>query len=364
MAKRTWWRARRYQAVCGIMVAAGLLTAACGGSTASTGSAATPGPSGSTAAGLPGQPAPPASLIKQAKSEGKLVWYSGMGINLTQIGQAFTDKYGIPVRVVSDASTPLEAKINAEAQAGDAQGDVFSGVYSSYFPQALNSGYIQPVSTSIPDFSAHYPASYLLNGGDFAVHTIIPVVMAYNSSKITPAQAPKTYADLGQPQWKGKIAAFDPSLSIGGLEFYDAIKRHFGENALKALGANNIKFYSSPVAVLQAVASGEQPITISATAGAIKVLTQQGAPVKAVTPRFQVVTDFVSVAIAHAPDPAAAKLFLYWVYSQAGQAALNQQELSDSPLYPSGLSADSDSGNPTSAAANRSLIETLLHDQS
>ncbi len=343
-----------------VLTTAAFLLAACGSSGSAT-STSTTG-AASTASAAPGVGSPSAAIIAQAKSEGTVVWYAGFGAtDLTPIGNAFTKQYGIKVQIVAQPSGELEPKVSAAEQSGSEQADVLTAPYSPFFTTGFASGVVKPITASLPGIASTYPASAFSDNGKFAANTIIPVLMAYNSNDIPAADLPKTYADLGKPYFKGKIAAFDPSLSIGGVEFYDAILRKYGQSTLNAIGSNMIKFYSSPAAVLQAVASGEQPITISATAGAVAALTNSGAPLKTIAPPFQVVTEFGSAETGHAPHPAAAKLLLSWIYSSAGQEAINQVELSGSPLQPESLPASFDPGDPASAVKNKTMILSVLH---
>ena len=347
-------------ALAAVLTTAAFLLAACGSAGSAT-STSTAGAAG-TASAAPGVGAPSSAVIAKAKSEGTVVWYAGFGAtDLSPIGDAFTKQYGITVQIVAQPGSELETKVSAAEQSGSEQADVITAAYSPFFTTGFTSGVVKPITASLPNIASTYPSSALSDNGKFAANTIIPVLMAYNSNDIPAADLPKTYADLGKAYFKGKIAAFDPSLSIGGVEFYDAILRHYGQTTLNAIGSNMIKFYSSPAAVLQAVASGEQPITISATAGAVAALTKSGAPLKTIAPPFQVATEFGSVETGHAPHPAAAQLFLSWIYSSAGQKAINQVELSGSPLQPESLPASIDTGNPASAVKNQAMILRVLH---
>ena len=340
-----------------VLATAAFFLAACGSATSTSTSGAA-----STASAAPGVALPSATIIAQAKSEGTVVWYAGFGANdLTPIGNAFTKQYGIRVQIVALPGSELETKISAEEQAGSVEADVLTAPLSPFFASGFTSGTVKPITSSLPAISRNYPANAFADNGRFAINTIIPVLMAYNSNDLSSSELPKTYADLGKPFFKNKIAAFDPSLDIGGVEFYDAILRKYGQGALNALGSNDIKFYSSPAAVLQAVASGEQQIAISATAGAVAALTNSGAPLKTISPPFQVATEFGSVEVGHAPHPAAAQLLLSWIYSSAGQKAINQVELSGSPLQPQTLPKELDPGNVESATKNEAMILSVLH---
>lgn len=73
---------------------------------------------GADANATPLLPPPPASLVKQAKAEGTLVWYDGANINLTEIGAAFQQKWGMKVQFQHESSGLLQARFLNEEKAG------------------------------------------------------------------------------------------------------------------------------------------------------------------------------------------------------------------------------------------------------
>lgn len=211
----------------------------------------------------------------------------------------------------------------------------------------------------IPGFSQHYPPNSIL-GGYGAVQTTIPTVIAYNTSMVSQEQLPKDYPDLAGPDWAGKLIAYDPTRSAGGLSYYDALIRKYGPATVGGIGKNTKRYYDSSQGVLQALAAGEGAITVSANRFVVDELKHKGAPVDLVQPPFVWMAAFASAVSAHAPHPAAATLFAYWVYSRDGQAALNKAMEASSPLCTGELPPQTTTGDAKGATERRAdILKTI-----
>ncbi|WP_405970520.1 extracellular solute-binding protein [Streptomyces sp. NBC_00988] len=343
-------------------MAAGVLTGCGSGSAGASGTAAA-ATCDSTGGGKSHQslPAPSAALVAKAKAEGKLVWYDGVGLNLPEIGKAFKDAYGITVEFQNASSVPLQTRFSTESQAGTYQADVINTSNANDFiVQSDKAGYLLPIDEVIPGFAMYYPADYLIADGQAAVMTIIPTLLTYNTGLVKGSDVPKDYTDLASPKYKGKLIAYDPRRSVGGLSYYNALLDAYGPDWLKAVGANTRKYYDSPVSLLQGLSAGEGAITLSSTASSVAGLVAKGAPLKSVEPPFVWAAQFTPAVSAHAPHPAAARLFAYWAYSEAGQAAINAAQQASSPLCLGALPKKVTGGDPAQAARNKTRILDLL----
>jgi len=146
-------------------------------------------------------------------------------------------------------------------------------------------------------------------------------VLAYNTDKVQPKELPKSYQELLDPKWKGRLLLnprehwFAWMLQVMGKEQ--------GLDYMHKLARQQpvIRDVSTSMR-LQFVVAGEAAMDIDSSFSTVNSLVKKGAPLKWFTldPVF-VVPSGHGVA-AHAPHPNAAKLFIDYMLSKEGQRAV------------------------------------------
>jgi len=315
-----------------VITAVALTTAACG----SSGSSApfTVPTSGWTSSN--GSFTPPASLVSEAKKEGTLTVYTGLTTG-SQVSAAFTKQYGIKVKTQVFTASQLESAFSSQSAAHQYTADVVASAYDDFYPQSLSSGYFNPIDKEIPGFSSAYPSKYLLDNGQVPVGIILLTPIAYNSKLVSASQVPTSYAQLAEPKWKGKLISVSPSTNPLLPELYALIGKKYGVNVEKGIGGNTKRYYSTNATELQALAAGEGSIAISGVIPIVAGLASSGAPVAVKNFDYETGAAFSEMASAHAPHPAAAALFLAWIYSKAGEMTQDKLLAASAPLDPTGL---------------------------
>ncbi len=258
-------------------------------------------------------PANEQALYEAARKEGELTWYSGQVQAETgeAAGKAFTQRYpGIKVNVVRSTSQVAFQRLSQDMQAGVAQCDIFSstdyGHYNilkrdkallPYRPKSAD-GLIAAARDQDPDnmFQILFIGLYLL---------------AYNSQKVSAADAPKSWKDLLEPKWKGQIAVGHPGYSgaIGVMGV--TLSRMYGWKYFEALEKNKPQIGRSaddPVTLLNA---GERTVGMAVSVSAPLLSASRGNPVTVVYPTDGTVAVYSPTGIPkNAPHPNAAKLFM------------------------------------------------------
>jgi iron(III) transport system substrate-binding protein len=315
-----------------VATVAAIALAACGSSASSSGggNAASSTPASPAATNkdvAAGAPAPPASLLAQAKQEGKLTIYTSIASSglTTGIQQAFNKVYpSISVQFLAEGSTEVTGRYATEAKAGAVQADDVLTGYSGFYPQMLSAGYMLPVSSVVPGFSSLYPTAGTLDNGQFGIVFEIPNGLAYNTTLVSGANVPTSFADFAKPYWKGHLLAFSPSASPAFLQFWDMVLKVYGPTVVKEIGQNIIPDSEADTLppAAQSLAAGEGYAALLMPQTTTQPLIASGAPIKFVLPTTATGPQYVLGVSAKGPDPAAAKLFAYWAYSRSGQAAL------------------------------------------
>lgn len=310
------WRAGAAWAVA---VSAALALSACG-SSASSSSSSSVAATGSASAG--------GSLVSQAKQEGQVSLYWAVdSVTGQNVANAFKSEYGITVNFdrIPDSGT-LRTRYFAEAAAGAPGADIVITTDTPTLQAAVQKGYMLPVSQwGVSDLSSvpsAFVASDFVTAGLFTLNNVV-----INTSNVKPSDYPTTWQDLTKPMWKGKLISDDPRQVDTTMSIFAELDQLYGDSYIKALGQQDLTYVQSLVSGAQTVAAGEKlgafgigqihinPLLASAPNAPIKLIKLSG-------PVFGAEWD-VGLS-AKAKDPAAAKLFISWLFSPAGQQVFNK----------------------------------------
>jgi len=162
--------------------------------------------------------APPASavtpqLIEAAKKEGKVVFYTSIDLPVAErIAKAFEAKYpGIAVRVERTGAERVFQRIGQEYASRIHAVDVVNSSDAAHFIVWKREGILEPYLPE--DVAKYYPAEHKDPDGTFATFRAWVCVIGYNTNMVKAEDAPKSYADLLDPKWTGKIVKAHPSYS-------------------------------------------------------------------------------------------------------------------------------------------------------
>jgi iron(III) transport system substrate-binding protein len=312
-------RVRRATLTAGATVLITGVIAAC----SSSSSGGTPSP-GATAGSSSGGAS---SLVQQAKAEGNLTLLSSLvTTQLARLASGFQSEYGIKVSYESVPSSPLETKISGEESSGRFTEDVI-GLSDQSVLTALNGKGDLADLTSLSNYAA-FPAadknSYSMVG------SILPAGIVYNTADVKTKIS--SWQDAINAAYKGKIVTLDPSTSPVAVSIYTMLSKSFGSSYLTQLAALNPTFVASSSLLVQQVASGQADVGLLVTLSAVPPVKNTGAPIAWVLPGPTSGPLQYFGAVKNGPDPAAARLFMDYLLSSQGQAAVNGGGLAASPL--------------------------------
>jgi iron(III) transport system substrate-binding protein len=112
----------------------------------------------------------------------------------------FTEKTGIPIKLVESKDDALQARLEAEGAQSEA--DVLVTVDAGRLWRAEESGLLEPVSSEI--LKARIPENLRDPRGTWYGFSTRARAITYNKTKVNPAEI-TSYADLTHPKWKGRI---------------------------------------------------------------------------------------------------------------------------------------------------------------
>jgi iron(III) transport system substrate-binding protein len=272
--------------------------------------------------------APPAAtvtpaLIDAARKEGKLSYYSALELNVAErLGKMFEAKYpGIAVRVERSGAERIFQRIAQEQGSGIHAVDVANSTDPAHYLDWKKNGWLAPY---IPDDVAkHFPADQIDVDGMHATSCAWTEAIGYNTNLIKPEDAPKSYADLLDPKWQGKIVKGHPGYSGAILTATFVLARDLGWPYLEKLAQQKVMQVQSAADPPKKILLGERAIMADGNDYNLVLLKDQGKPVEVVYPAEGSPLIIVPSGIfASAPNPNAARLFQSFFFSAEAQQLL------------------------------------------
>lgn len=275
-------------------------------------------------------------VLAQAKKEGRVSWYTTVSVpEANQFVEMFQKQYPfIKVDLLRSGAGALVNRIMSEYGARNYAPDVLQGVTSRGGLRALRQRGILAKYESA-EFK-HLPADFKDKNGLWASPTLNTFVPVYNKRMVKPDDVPKTYDDLLKPFWRGKQILNDSE----NFEWFDGLLRYWGKEKglayFRRLAQQEQVFQRGARGRIQLVAAGEFPLTIGYGPHAQSFISQ-GAPIEWI-PMEPVVVILNTVSLAaKAPHPAAAKLFIDFLFSKPAQLKLREMN-----RIPARVDVDSD----------------------
>jgi iron(III) transport system substrate-binding protein len=259
--------------------------------------------------------APPASavtpaLIEAAKKEGKVVWYTSIDLKLSQqIGKAFEAKYpGVTCKVERSGAERLLQRIGQEYSANVHAVDVVNSSDASLLVYWKDQGMLDAYVPE--DVAKFYPPEHRDVDGTYASFRVFLCVIAYNTTLVNKEEAPKSFADLLDPKWKGKIVKAHPGYSGTIMTATYQTSRDLGWGYFEKLAQQNILQVQSAADPPKKIALGERAVMADGVEYIIFAEKEAGQPVEPVyategTPLIVGPNGLFKAA----PNPNAARLF-------------------------------------------------------
>jgi iron(III) transport system substrate-binding protein len=260
------------------------------------------------------------ALIAAATKEGTVVWYTSADLQLAQlVGQAFERKFlGITARVERAGGERIFTRVGQEYSSGIHAVDAVSTGDAAQFLAWKRLGYLAPY---VPEDVAKYiPDEHRDADGCYATVRSSLCVIAYNTDMVKQDDAPKSFADLLDTKWQGKIVKAHPSYSGTIMTSTYQMVRELGWPYLEKLARQNVLQVQSATDTPKKIVLGERAVMADGNESNVLLLKETGKPIEVVyategTPSIVQ----PSAIFAAAPHPNAARLFQNYLFSVEGQ---------------------------------------------
>ncbi|HEY3074558.1 MAG TPA: extracellular solute-binding protein [Burkholderiales bacterium] len=259
--------------------------------------------------------------LAEARKEGEVMLYTSLvPEDLTPLSAAFERRYGVKLKTWRANSEKVLARAVTEMRAGRSDADVvetngpqMESLYREKGLQPLRSAHLKDLMPQALRPHGHWVGT-----------RINMFVQSYNTRLVKKEELPKSYSDLTNPRWKGRLG-----IEAEDEDWFAMVVKELGEEAglrtfREIARVNGLSVRRGHTLLAGLVASGEIPLAITTYSHGAEKMKQRGAPVEwfAIAPAIGRAN---GIGIARtAPHPHAAALFVDFLLSPEGQAILQK----------------------------------------
>ena len=254
-------------------------------------------------------------LIAAAKKEGSLTWYTSLAPkDSAKVIKQFEDNYGVKVTVWRSGDDNVLQRILTESR-GKAHKVDIAQIQTQNMEALSREKLLQPVNS--PTLKELVPGA-VPKHHEWAIAQITLVVLAYNTKLIKKEDLPKTYRDLLDPKWKGKLG-----IETTDYDWFSVIAG--GESGVRLLRdikqRNGFSARTGHSLLANMVAAGEVPLALNVYQYKAVQLKREGASVDWFTLEPTVAFSTAVGLMRHATHPNAARLFYEFMLDE-GQSVM------------------------------------------
>jgi len=256
--------------------------------------------------------------VEAAKKEGKLTWYTSTPVEIGQkIVDLFQKEHGIKVEMFRSGGSAILRRFQQEMDAGRAAADVITtsdpaasaamarkGLFVAFKPKDFDK-----IPDAAKDPQGHYIAQRL---------NLMTIYVRHD--KVAPADEPKTWSDVLDPKYKGKLVMTDPSFTALQVSVVGMMSKERGWGYYEKLRANDVMVVQSNQQASEMLKRGERLIAVGALDSYAADERKHGHPMKTLYPSDGVfVIPSPTAIVRGSANPNAAKLFAAFMISEPVQ---------------------------------------------
>jgi iron(III) transport system substrate-binding protein len=273
-----------------------------------------------------------------AEDKGQVTVYTGRHYGIEPVFEEFTKETGIEVRFTSGSDPELRARL--EAEKANTPADLIMTADAANIELAAKAGLLSPVDSAA--LASAIPEE--LRAADntwFALSRRLRVIMT-SSERVT--AAPQTYAEVGDPKWRGKLC-LRPSTHPYTQSLVAGMINNIGADATRKIVdswvANNPLYINSDTDMLKAIQAGDCDVALTNSYYLGRLLNDDKAfPVTLTWPDQATTGAHLNISAAavtaNAPNRAAAVTLLEWLATkgQNSFSAVNNEFPADPKVAP------------------------------
>lgn len=200
--------------------------------------------------------------VDAARKEGKVVLYTSAPLGSAQkVANVFQQKYGITVELFRSGGTQVLRRFMMERDSGQPQADVLVSSDPAAMIDLAAKGLFVPFK---PDGFEQVPEAFRDSGGLYVPQRISLISFYARTDLIPAADMPRSWDDLLNPKFKGKLVMTNPSFTSLQLGVVAMMTKERGWDFYERLNKNDVVVVQGNEQALNLVKSGERPIAAGA----------------------------------------------------------------------------------------------------
>ena len=248
-----------------------------------------------------------------------------------QLKEALAKEFpGVQVRWYLAGSEKIAQTLDAERATSSEQADLVISADPFWYFAKKKAGFFQAYNSP-----ANQTKLGPLNdpGHEFAAIRLMSVVIAYNPSKLSEADAPHSWKELLLPKWKKKVAIPNPLESGTTFAFIALLTRLYGQDYVDGLQRNEVEVGTTSDTVLARIEAGDRSVGVLLAEDALRA-KKKGLAVLSIYPTDGAIAVPGYIAILKTTkSPALARKIYDFFFSPAVQTIFLENGM-HSPLHP------------------------------
>ena len=271
------------------------------------------------------------AILRTARREEIVTVVSGVGGNVRPlITEGFQKRYGIRVDFITGRGEELTQKIFTERKAGLYLQDVALFGATTTINILKPANIIDPIEPVLALPEVLDKKAWL--GGDLQFvdkdHLFLAYVFAVNvpifiNDDMVNKQEIRSYKDLLNPKWKGKMVINDPTVTGSGNNWFGVVgEKIMGWDYMRELAKQELFPVRDQRLQVEWLVRGRYPVSITAKTDTVEEFRKAGASITGILPvegNYTTVGGGTVALIKNAPHPAAARVFINWLLTNEGQ---------------------------------------------
>jgi iron(III) transport system substrate-binding protein len=269
--------------------------------------------------------------LESAKKEGKVVISIPASAELRkQLEDGFRKRFDLEVEVFTARGSAAVRKMADEFKAGVRHFDLHIGGSSSAVSGLLDEAILDPIEnwlvlTEVKDPKQWWGGHLWVDRSKKFIYSSLAYLSEtiwYNTDLVKPAEI-RSYDDLLNPKWKGKIGFLDPRTPGAGDSNWSFMWETKGEEFLKKLAVHDLVLGRDQRLLAENLAKGKVAIMIGLTYYSYLPFVKASLPIKPLSAlkegTYATGGSGNLAIIRNPPHPNATKVFVNWVLGREGQ---------------------------------------------
>ena len=224
------------------------------------------------------------ALVEAAKKEGKLAFYTAMDLAFAErLAKTFEEKFpGVAVRVERSGAERIFTRIAQEYGGNIHVVDVVNTADQAHCIVWKRNGWLAPYLPE--EVAKHFDPQYYDPDALHVTTRILVSPIAYNTNLVKKEDAPKSFADLLDPKWAGKMVKAHPAYSGTIMNATFQIARDLGWGYFEKLAKQSVLQVQSATDTPKKIALGERAVMVDGAGYLVIRYKEEGQPVEIVYP--------------------------------------------------------------------------------